>query len=166
MNIASIESIPLRIPFTAGGRSDAAVWGKAGLQTADSLIVKVTTDTGVVGWGESFGFTAVPAVKVVIDSILAPEIIGRDASLLEKQMLDEMRGAVFGRLLIARSVFDPNANRRGNDLRHRLGENAHAVSDNTLLNHSPINFPCWVPVQPRASKGGFCRYDRRRVPSL
>ena len=69
MNIASIESIPLRIPFTAGGRSDAAVWGKAGLQTADSLIVKVTTDTGVVGWGESFGFTAIPAVKVVIDSI-------------------------------------------------------------------------------------------------
>jgi L-alanine-DL-glutamate epimerase-like enolase superfamily enzyme len=98
MNIASIESIPLRIPFTAGGRSDAAVWGKAGLQTADSLIVKVTTDTGVVGWGESFGFTAVPAVKVVIDSILAPEIIGRDASLLEKQMLDLQRKFhVFGR---------------------------------------------------------------------
>jgi L-alanine-DL-glutamate epimerase-like enolase superfamily enzyme len=58
MNIASIESIPLRIPFTAGGRSDAAVWGKAGLQTADSLIVKVATDTGVVGWGESCGFNA------------------------------------------------------------------------------------------------------------
>jgi hypothetical protein len=36
IKIAKIESIPLRIPFTAGGRSDAGVWGKAGLQTADS----------------------------------------------------------------------------------------------------------------------------------
>jgi L-alanine-DL-glutamate epimerase-like enolase superfamily enzyme len=63
MKIARIESIPLRIPFTTGGRSDAGVWGKAG-RTADSLIVPVTTDTGVVGRGETFGFTAIPAVKV------------------------------------------------------------------------------------------------------
>ncbi|MGF6727534.1 L-alanine-DL-glutamate epimerase-like enolase superfamily enzyme [Paraburkholderia sp. GAS41] len=98
MKIASLEAIPLRIPFTAGGRSDAAVWGKADLQTADSLIVKVTTDTGVVGWGESFGFTAIPAVKVVIDSILAPEMIGRDAALIEKLMLDQQKKFhVFGR---------------------------------------------------------------------
>ena len=81
-----------------GGRSGAAVWGKAGLETVDSLIVKVTTDTGVVGWGESFGFTAIPAVKVVIDSILAPEMIGRDATQLEKRMLDlQKKFHVFGR---------------------------------------------------------------------
>ena len=85
---------------------------------------------------------------------------------LEQQMLDEMRGAVFGRLLVARAVLDPDANRRGNDLRHRLGENAHAVSDNALLNHSLTNFPCWVPVRPRASRAGFCRCDRRRALSL
>lgn len=98
MKIASIESIPLRIPFTAGGMSDAAVWGIAGLQTVDSLIVKITSDTGVVGWGESFGFTAIPAVKVVIDSILAPEMIGRDATQLEKQMLDlQKKFHIFGR---------------------------------------------------------------------
>jgi hypothetical protein len=49
MKIAKIESIPLRIPFTTGGPSDTGVWGKAGLQTVDSLIVSVITDTGVVG---------------------------------------------------------------------------------------------------------------------
>jgi L-alanine-DL-glutamate epimerase-like enolase superfamily enzyme len=98
MKIAKIESIPLRIPFTAGGRSDSGVWGKAGLQTADSLIVSVTTDNGVVGWGESFGFTAIPAVKVAIDSILAPECIGRDATQLGKLSLDlQKRLHVFGR---------------------------------------------------------------------
>jgi L-alanine-DL-glutamate epimerase-like enolase superfamily enzyme len=49
MKIAKIESIPLRIPFTTGEPSDTGVWGKAGLQTVDSLIVSVITDTGVVG---------------------------------------------------------------------------------------------------------------------
>ena len=98
MKIASIESIPLRIPFTAGGRSDAGAWGGADLQTVDSLIVKVTTDTGVVGWGETFGFTSIPAVRVVIDSILAPAVIGRDATQLEKLMLDmQKKFHIFGR---------------------------------------------------------------------
>ena len=98
VKIAKIESIPLRIPFTTGGPSDAGVWGKAGLQTADSLIVSVTTDTGVVGWGESFGFTAIPAVKIAIDSILAPECIGRDATQLGKLSLDlQKKFHVFGR---------------------------------------------------------------------
>jgi L-alanine-DL-glutamate epimerase-like enolase superfamily enzyme len=98
MKIAGIESIPLRIPFTTGGPSDAGVWGNAGLQTADSLILKVTTDTGVVGWGETFGFTAIPAVKVAIDSILAPECVGRDATQIGKLMLDlQKKFHVFGR---------------------------------------------------------------------
>ena len=81
---------------------------------------------------------------------------------LEQQVLDEMRGAVFGRLLVARAVLDPNANRRGDHLRHRLGENAHAVSDNALLNHSPTNFLFPVPAQPHASRAESCRCDRRR----
>lgn len=98
MKIANIESIPLRIPFSAGGSSDEAVWGKAGLQTVDSLVVKVTTDTGLVGWGETFGFTAVPAVKLVIDTILAPEIVGRDAAQLESLMMGlQKKFHIFGR---------------------------------------------------------------------
>jgi len=98
MKIAKIESIPLRIPYTTGGPSDAAVWGKAGLQTADSLIVSITTDNGIVGWGETFGFTAIPAVKVAIDSIIAPECIGRDATQGDKLSLDLQRKfQVFGR---------------------------------------------------------------------
>jgi L-alanine-DL-glutamate epimerase-like enolase superfamily enzyme len=98
MKIARIESIPLRIPFTAGGPSAAGVWGKAGLQAVDSLLVSVTTDTGVVGWGETFGYTAIPAVKVAIDSILAPDCIGRDATQISKLSLDlQKKFHVFGR---------------------------------------------------------------------
>lgn len=98
MKIANVESIPLRIPFSTGGRSDDAVWGKRGLQAVDSLVVKVTTDTGVVGWGETFGFTAVPTARLAIDTVLAPEVIGRDASQIEKVMLDlQKKFHVFGR---------------------------------------------------------------------
>ena len=98
MKIARIESIPLRIPFTTGGRSDGAVWGRAGQQAVDSLIVAVTTDTGVVGWGETFGFTAIPAVKVAIDSVLAPECLGRDVTQRRKLMDDlQKKFHIFGR---------------------------------------------------------------------
>jgi L-alanine-DL-glutamate epimerase-like enolase superfamily enzyme len=98
MKIARIEAIPLRIPFTAGGPAGAAVWGRAGQQAVDSLIVAVTTDTGVVGWGESFGFTAVPIVKAAIDHVLAPECIGRAVAQRHKLMLDlQKKLHIFGR---------------------------------------------------------------------
>ncbi len=98
MKIADIETIPLRIPFTVGGRQDDAVWGKGGLQMADSLVVKITTDTGLVGWGETFGFMAVPPAKAVIDTVLKPELVGRDATQLEQLMLDlQKKFHVFGR---------------------------------------------------------------------
>jgi L-alanine-DL-glutamate epimerase-like enolase superfamily enzyme len=98
MKIASIETIPLRIPFTTGGQSAGGVWGSKDLQVVDSLVVKVTADDGTVGWGETFGFTAIPAVKLVIDTILAPDMIGRDVTMREKLMFDlQKKFHIFGR---------------------------------------------------------------------
>ena len=98
MKIAHIEAIALRIPFTAGGKSDVGAWGDKDLKTVDSLVVKVTTDSGVVGWGESFGFTSIPAVKVAIEQIIAPLCIGRDAAQIGKLMLElQKKLHVFGR---------------------------------------------------------------------
>ncbi|WP_225032109.1 mandelate racemase/muconate lactonizing enzyme family protein [Paraburkholderia sp. XV] len=98
MKIASIETLPLRIPFTTGGPSAGGVWGPKDLQVVDSLVVKVTTDDGTVGWGETFGFTAIPAVKRVIDGMLAPELIGRDVALREKSIVElQKKFHVFGR---------------------------------------------------------------------
>ncbi|GJH13278.1 mandelate racemase/muconate lactonizing enzyme family protein [Caballeronia novacaledonica] len=98
MKVVSIESIPLRIPFTTGGPSAGGVWGPKDLQAVDSLVVKVTTDDGTVGWGETFGFTAIPSVKQVIDNILAADLIGRDVALRAKLMLDlQKKFHVFGR---------------------------------------------------------------------
>lgn len=85
-NIVAIDAIPLRIPFSAGGRPDAGPWGARGMKAVDALIVKVTTEQGLTGWGESFGLTAVPAVKAAIDHLVAPLCIGQDAALIGQLM--------------------------------------------------------------------------------
>lgn len=56
MIISRIETIPLRVPFKTGTSSDASAWGDSNLPAADALLVKVTTDEGLVGWGEPSAF--------------------------------------------------------------------------------------------------------------
>jgi L-alanine-DL-glutamate epimerase-like enolase superfamily enzyme len=98
MIITGIEPIPLRIPFKAGTKSDASAWGDSNLPAADSLLVKVTTDQGLVGWGEAFGFRAVASARLAIDQLIGPLCVGRDATRIEQLMLDVQKKLhVFGR---------------------------------------------------------------------
>ena len=98
MIIAKIETFPLRIPFKAGSRSDAAAWGDKDLPAADSLLVKVTTDQGLQGWGEAFGFRAVTSVKLAIDELIAPFCLGRDAMQIAPLMVEVQKKLhIFGR---------------------------------------------------------------------
>jgi L-alanine-DL-glutamate epimerase-like enolase superfamily enzyme len=98
MIIAGIEAIPLRIPFRAGIKSDASAWGDSDLPAADSLVVKVTTDQGLVGWGEAFGFRAVASVKLAVEQLIAPLCVGQDATRIGRLMLDiQKKLHVFGR---------------------------------------------------------------------
>jgi L-alanine-DL-glutamate epimerase-like enolase superfamily enzyme len=98
MIIAGIEAIPLRIPFKTGAKSDASAWGDSNLPAADSLLVKVTTDQGLVGWGEAFGFRAVASAKLAVDQLIAPLCIGQDATRIEPLMLAVQKKLhVFGR---------------------------------------------------------------------
>ena len=108
--VTGIESIPLRIPFKTGIKSASSAWGDSNLPAADSLLVKVTTDQGLMGWGEAFGFRAVESAKLAIDQLIAPLCIGRDATQIEPLMLDVQKKLhVFGRggaLAFARSAVD------------------------------------------------------------
>ncbi len=98
MIIAKIETFPLRIPFKPGTRAAASAWGGEGLPAADSLLVKVTTDQGLEGWGETFGFRAVSSAKLAIDELLAPLCIGRDATQIGPLMVEiQKKLHVFGR---------------------------------------------------------------------
>ena len=98
MIIAKIETFPLRIPFKSNTRAAASAWGDKDLPVADSLLVRVTTDEGLQGWGETFGFRAVPLAKLAIDELLAPLCVGRDASRIAPLMLEiQKKLHVFGR---------------------------------------------------------------------
>src|SRR5215471_21565512 len=98
MNIGKIDTVPLHIPFRPGSLSAEAAWGSKDLPAADSLLVKVTTDDGLEGWGEAFGFRAVASAKLAVDELIAPICIGQDATRIGPLMLDVQRKLhVFGR---------------------------------------------------------------------
>lgn len=98
MIITGVESIPLRIPFKPGTRSASSAWGDGNLPAADSLLVKVTTDQGLIGWGEAFGFRAAASARLAVDQLIAPLCLGQDATRIEPLMLEiQKKLHVFGR---------------------------------------------------------------------
>src|SRR5205085_2395322 len=73
-----IDPVPDDIP----NHHDGPLTGFAGSDwpTLLYLLVRVETDDGLVGWGEAFGYSVIPATAAVIRETLAPLAIGRDAS--------------------------------------------------------------------------------------
>jgi L-alanine-DL-glutamate epimerase-like enolase superfamily enzyme len=98
MKIEAIETIHIGIPYTTGGSADAEAWGGKAWATAEALLVKITTDAGIVGWGEAFGYNVIPATRAAIDQMVAPLCIGRDPLQIESLMLElQQKLHVFGR---------------------------------------------------------------------
>ena len=56
MKITSVEPFHISVPYDYGGplqKADSIPW-----RNMETLLVKVTTDEGVTGWGEGFGSCA------------------------------------------------------------------------------------------------------------
>ncbi len=59
-----------------------------------SVLVKVTTASGAVGWGETYGIVVPGAVTAIIDDLLGPIILGRDPrdpGVIHEDLYDLMR---------------------------------------------------------------------------
>ena len=59
-----------------------------------TVLIKVTTEDGTVGWGETYGIVAPDAVTAIIDDVLGPVIVGRDprdATAINEDLYDLMR---------------------------------------------------------------------------
>jgi L-alanine-DL-glutamate epimerase-like enolase superfamily enzyme len=98
MIVTGVESVPLRIPLTQDRRSATSAWSRADRAAVDSLLVRVTTDQGLEGWGEAFGMLGVPVARSAVDYLVAPLCIGRDASQIAALMRDLQQALlVFGR---------------------------------------------------------------------
>jgi L-alanine-DL-glutamate epimerase-like enolase superfamily enzyme len=86
MKITAIESSIISIPFDMGGPPQhfaGQLWTHI-----ETLLVKVITDTGVVGWGEAFGHVVNKGTKATLDTLVAPLFIGRDPRNINGLMRD------------------------------------------------------------------------------
>ncbi|WP_367346994.1 mandelate racemase/muconate lactonizing enzyme family protein [Stenotrophomonas bentonitica] len=91
------RSTPYLGPLGAGERVNARGYlvrrGNGTLYpTVDrSVLVRVTTADGAVGWGETYGICAPRATCEIINDLLAPELMGREPEDVE-QIWDDLYG--------------------------------------------------------------------------
>lgn len=88
MTIRSVEAIPLSLPFDIGGPKPIFA-GKT--REMEMLLIRVETEDGLVGWGESFGFSIWPATVQVIERLVSPLAVGRDDSKIDELTLEISR---------------------------------------------------------------------------
>ena len=99
-----IISIPRKVPYLGPLREGEQINEKGYVirkgnrtiyPTSDmSVLIKITGESGCVGWGETYGIVAPQAVKAIIDEVLGPAIIGRDpgnAVIIHEDLYDLMR---------------------------------------------------------------------------
>jgi L-alanine-DL-glutamate epimerase-like enolase superfamily enzyme len=108
MKIVSIETIPIALPYDSGA-APLPLGGKP-RTNMESLLVKVTTDSGVTGWGDAFGVRIWPVTRLLIDRLVAPLCMGEDA-LQRDGILDKLDRTLYhfgraGPLQYARSAID------------------------------------------------------------
>ncbi|SDE85613.1 mandelate racemase/muconate lactonizing enzyme family protein [Phytopseudomonas seleniipraecipitans] len=117
MTIQRIEIIRVAIPFSAGGRvnesvedDDAFNAASPNISRMESLLVRLQTDDGRVGWGEAFGHGLNPVTFSALRDLVGPFFLGTLLADREATMEKAMRAFHgFGRtgaVLYALSAID------------------------------------------------------------
>ena len=76
MKITRVSGIVYRQQLKPGGPKPK--FAGEGRNAFETLLVKVETDSGIVGWGEAFPHRIWPAVKSLLETLIAPACIGAD----------------------------------------------------------------------------------------
>jgi D-galactarolactone cycloisomerase len=96
MKIARVDSHSIKVPFTFGGNPTG--YGGRNWTTNNILLVRVETDNGLVGWGEAFCYGCTDAVRAALHNMIAPIVIGEDASNIARLSHDlQQKLHLFGR---------------------------------------------------------------------
>ncbi|HVM78308.1 MAG TPA: mandelate racemase/muconate lactonizing enzyme family protein [Stellaceae bacterium] len=86
VKIARIEAIPLSIPYERAGNPSG--WARQGFAALTTLLVRVETEDGLVGWGDAFAYNCQRAVQAAVEDMVTPAVLGRDARDIAGIMLD------------------------------------------------------------------------------
>lgn len=106
--IVSVEtfiiSIPREVPYLGPLKEGEAINARGYLvrkgnrtiypSTDMTVLVKVTGESGKVGWGECYGIVAPQATTTIINDVLGPVVLGRDpadAVVIHEDLYDLMR---------------------------------------------------------------------------
>lgn len=101
MQISDIQVIEAVLPFTDGGSGMGITPGR--WNTLDMVLVRLETDTGLVGWGECFAYSCRSAVAASARDMVAPLLQGRAVGATPESLTLELqrRLHLFGRYGIA-----------------------------------------------------------------
>ncbi|MDE1189683.1 MAG: mandelate racemase/muconate lactonizing enzyme family protein [Pantoea sp.] len=173
MKITMIEVMRIAIPFDAHRRPPAeqeTTFNAASpsLSRMETLLVKVTSDTGLVGWGEAFGHLANPVTEQALSSLVAPFFLQRELPDSQSAIAALMQSAeqalhAFGRSGPVRyalsamdiALWDLLGQQRQQPLWQLLGATRHRIERYASL-VSYANDPQEVAAQvQRAHQQGF-----------
>jgi len=93
MKITRVSSIVYRQQLKLSGPKPK--FAGEGRNAFETLLVKVETDAGIVGWGEAFPHRIWPAVKSLLETLIAPACVGADPtdiSALMKTLIYRVHG--------------------------------------------------------------------------
>ncbi|MFL9913705.1 mandelate racemase/muconate lactonizing enzyme family protein [Paraburkholderia sp. RL17-337-BIB-A] len=90
MKIISATSVLVRLPFGSSGPDIIA--GRSE-KLINVLQIRIETEDGLVGWGEAFGHAVAPITQQAFDHLIAPLLIGRDATDIDS-ILRELHTAL------------------------------------------------------------------------
>lgn len=126
--IKSVEAIALQLPF--GDFYDGPRAAPRGWTHFETVLVRVESTDGAVGWGEAFAYSCVGAVWAAVTEMVAPLVVGRrvehiPALNLELQKRLHIQGR-YGITIFALSgldiaLWDLAAKRAGKPLAEHLG---------------------------------------------
>ena len=93
MKISDIRAHHIRIPYDAGVASFRQ--GAASIAALDIVMLELTTDSGLTGWGDAFSYVCPRTTHAAIDEMIAPQARGQqvpDAAGIPAFMEQILRG--------------------------------------------------------------------------
>jgi len=82
MQIKDVRAHHLRIPYDAGPASFRQ--GASAISALDMVMVEVTTDGGLTGWGDAFAYVCPRTTCTAVDEMIAPQARGQEVPQPEK----------------------------------------------------------------------------------
>ena len=77
MLITNVRAHHIRIPYDAGVASFKQ--GASAISALEIVLVEVSTDAGVTGWGDAFAYVCPRSVATAVDEMIAPQARGLEA---------------------------------------------------------------------------------------